>query len=480
MLSKNPKTIPSQSVSIDVRSFNTPQILRTGMFAIWGMGLLWIPISINAIQSQRSAIKTIAKDSVPSVLLSLRIIDAMSDMDAAVANALLDNKNKDMLVQDGTQSMSMSKDQKDFNVRRNDLAERLTLAAKNITFTGEDKAIQQIMLDFGTYLAYVERAQAAHAKGDQAMAIAQYRLATTILDKSLIPKAYELRDINSRELEQQYQDAQWKSAASIFTITTLGLMTIGVLVALQLFLTQRTRRTINPMLFGATMVALLFLLNSALSLLASSDKLKVFKEDSYNSLWALRSGRALLYGANSDESRYLLDTNGRQQHNQAFLDKVEKVFLKSSVPGSLNIVILKLSKIYIEPSFGLSEPVTNSSGHFAMAVNNITSDQERTAVVKMMQSYQDYLTIDQKIRSLVASNKIPEAIALCLGPSNDAFDKMRAGMNDAVKVNQDTFDRVSIKAEEQLSTFETKAAIALILIAVLVFFGLRPRLREYD
>jgi hypothetical protein len=485
MLSKNPTATPSKLIDTNIRSFNTPKILRTGMFAIWGMGLLWIPISINAIQSQRSAIKTIAKDSVPSVLLSLRIIDAMSDMDATVANALLDDKNKEMLVQDSAQTMS--KDQKDFNVRRNDLAERLTLAAKNITFTGEDKAIQQIMLDFGTYLTYVERAQAAHAKGDKANAIAQYRLATTILDKNLIPKAYQLRDINSEELEWQYQDSRSKSVVSIVIVTTLGLMTIGVLVALQLFLTQRTRRTINPLLFVATMVALLFLLNSALSLLASSDKLRVLKEDSYNSLWALRSGRALLYGANSDESRYLLDTNGRQQHNQAFFDKIEKVFQKSSAPGSLNPgslnnVILKLSKLYIETALSPSQEtfVTNNNGYFATAVNNITSDQERTAVAKMIQSYQDYLTIDQKIRNLVASNKIPEALALCLGPSNDAFDKMRASMNDAIKVNQDAFDRANLKVEEQLSNFETKAAIALILISVLVFFGLRPRLREYS
>jgi hypothetical protein len=480
MLSKNPTTTPSKLVNTDFRSFNTPQILRTGMFAIWGMGLLWIPVSINAIQSQRSVIKTIAKDSVPSVLLSLRIVDAMSDMDATVANALLDDQNKEMLVQDGTQIVS--KAQKTFNVRRNDLAERLTLAAKNITFTGEDKAIQQIMLDFGSYLAYVERAQAAHAKGDRAMAIAQYRLATTILDKNLIPKAYELRDINSRELEQQYRDTQGGIDVSILTVATLGLMMIGLLVSLQLFLTYRTRRTINPLLFIATMVALLFLLNSVLSLLVSGYKLQVLKKDSYNSLWALRSGRVLLYGANSDESRYLLDANGRQQHNQAFFDKVDKIFHKSNDkvdnifhkpndPAFLSLAIANLGK-------GI--PSRDSSGYFATAVNNITSDQERTAVSKMMQSYQAYLTINQKIRNLVDSNKIPEALALSLGPSNDAFDKIRASMNDAIKVKQDTFDRASIKADEQLSNFETKAAIALTLIAVLVFFGLRPRLREYS
>jgi hypothetical protein len=216
---------------------------------------------------------------------------------------------------------------------------------------------------------------------------------------------------------------------------------------------------------------LLFLLNSALSLLGSTSKLQVLKEDSYNSLYALRSGRALLYGANSDESRYLLDTNSRQQHQQAFSEKVDKVFFKSNDPAFLASVRVNVEK-------GTSSPT--ASGHFATAINNITSDQERTAVAKMMQSYQDYITIDQKIRNLVASNKIPEALALCLGPSNDAFYRMRTSLNDAIKVNQDTFDRANLKVEEQLSNFEAKAAIALILISVLVFFGLRPRLREYS
>jgi hypothetical protein len=466
MLSQNPQKKLDRR--FDLRSFSTPKILRTGMFAVWGMGLLWIPISISAIQNQRSVMKTIAKDSVPSVLLSLRIIDAMSDMDATVANALLDDKNKEMLVQDGTQTMS--KNQKTFNVRRNDLAERLTLAAKNITFRGEDQAIQQIILDFGTYLTYAERAQAAHAKGDKAMAIAQYRLATTVLDKALIPKAYELRDINSNELERQYEDSQLTSTVVIFTVANLGLMMIVLLVALQLFLLKRTRRTINPLLFAATMIALLFLLNSVLSLLASNEKKRVLKEDSYNSLVALRSGRALLYGANSDESRFLLDANSRQQHNKAFLDKVEQVFRKSNDQSYLAGTIANIQRATVSPT----------SGYFAKAINNITSAEERTAVVKMMQSYKDYMAIDQKIRDLVASDKIPEALALCLGPSNAAFDKTRVSMNDAIKVNQDVFDRVSLKAEEQLDNFETKAVIALILIAVLVFWGLRPRLREYS
>jgi hypothetical protein len=454
---------------IDLRSYSTPKILQTSMFAIWGMGLLWIPISINAIQNQRNAIQTIAKDSIPSVLLSLRIVDAMSDMDATVANALLDDKNKESLIQDESIT-SLSKAQKAFNTRRNDVAARLTLAAKNITFKGEDVAIQKLMLDFGTYLAYVERAQVAHAKGDKPGALGQYRMAANILDKTLIPKAYELRNINIKELENQYSDSQYKSGAATLAVSILGLMTIGGLVALQLFLTLRTRRTLNPMLFGATLVALIFLIGSALSLMSSSNQLRVLKEDSYDSLLALRSGRATLYGANSDESRYLLDAGNRQQHNDAFFKKTEEVFKQSNNQDFLAKTIVNIQQEQKDPSI---------KGHFATEIDNITFPSERAVVAKLMQDYKEYLAIDKQIRSLVASNKIPEALALCLGRSNNVFDQMKETMNDAIKINQDLFDKVEAKATDQLSAFEIKAAIALILITTLIFFGLRPRLREY-
>jgi hypothetical protein len=451
-------------------SYSTPKILRTSMFAIWGMGLLWIPISINAIQNQRNTIKTIAKDAVPSVLLSLRIVDAMSDMDATVANTLLDDENKESLIQD-TANQSLSKSQKEFNSRRNDLAERLTIAAKNITFKGEAEAIQKLNMDFGSYLAYVERAQSVHAKGDKAGAINQYRMASTLLDKTLIPKAYELRDINIKELESQYNDSQFKSGAATLAISCLGLMTIGALVALQLFLLRRMRRTLNPMLFGATLVALIFLMNSAFSLMSSSNQLRVLKEDAYDSLLALRSGRALLYGANSDESRYLLDANSRQQHTDAFSRKTEAVFKQSNNQDFLATTIANIQMNQKDPTI---------KGHFATTIDNITFPGERTVVVKMMQDYKEYMAIDRQIRSLVASNKIPEALALCLGQSNTVFDRMRDNMNDIIKINEDSFKKVDDKTMDQLSAFEIKAVIALGLIAILVFFGLRPRLREYD
>jgi uncharacterized membrane protein len=89
------------------------------------------------------------------------------------------------------------------------------------------------------------------------------------------------------------------------------------------------------------------------------------------------------------------------------------------------------------------------------------------------------MATDQDIRNLVAQKRRPEAIALCLGQSNDTFAAVKKAMDVAKDVNQDVFNKVEQRAMGQLANFEVKATIALGVMATLVFFGLRPRMREY-
>ncbi len=468
---------PVKKRGIDALVSSTPKILQTSMFVIWGLGLLWVPASIAAIQNQRSSIKTIADDSIPSVMLAQQIVDAMSDIDAMAASELLQEKGQESLIQETVdiKALRLNKDQlsdvQRFNVRRKDVADRLTKAARNITVEDEAPVISQLILNFGDYLAYTERSQAAHMKGDRVTALAQYQLAAKMLDTKLIPKAHELREINRRVLEEAYAQARYRGSSATVFVAGLGLLTIAALVVLQLFLSTRTRRTLNPMLLGATIVAVLYLLHVMASLLSSGEELRVLKEDSYNSLFALRSSRELLYGANSDESRYLLDAPNRAQHEAAFMAKTSQVFGQSNRQDVLATAIANLKA---------KRRDTTSKGHFATAINNITFPAEREALIKMMEQYQVYMAIDQQIRDLVANQRMPDAIKLCLGDSNVAFDAMKKSMDDAKIVNEKIFDKVKENAYGQLDGFEIKATIALGAMATLVFFGLRPRMREYQ
>jgi hypothetical protein len=485
----NAKNLGKLAHALDVRTYNTPKILRTAMFVIWGLGLVWIPTTIGAMQSQRHAVKTIAQDSVPSVILAQRIVDAMLDMDNMVASTLLLEPEKSdakapltvnsqtFLSQEGNmkkltaaQQATLSAAQQAFNRRRNDLVERFTKAASNITFDGEEQAIQQLMLDSGNYFAYAERAQVAHARGDRAEMLTQYRAAAQVLDQQFIPHIHQLRDINSRELEKRYDASRYQGAAATTTILLLGLLTIGALVALQIFLYMRTRRSLNPLLLGATIVALLFLLNAMTTMVSTGEQLRVLKEDSYNTLLALRLAREMLYGANSDESRYLLDVPNQAQHAAAFREKTHRIFNGSDDPVVMKAAIANLKT---------NQRLAPNKGHFVKAFNNITFAAEREPLTKMMEEYKVYMAIDQQIRGLVASKQQKAAIALCLGQSNDTFAAVKKAMDVAKDVNQDVFNKVEQRAMNQLANFEVKATIALGVMATLVFFGLQPRLREY-
>jgi hypothetical protein len=477
MLSKS-TTTPTLSIvenpvgaiaqALNFRTYNTPKILKASMFAIWGLSLVWIPTAIGAIQTQRTAVKTIAKETMPSVILAQRIIDATSDIDAILASSLLDDKNRNLLIQD-EKAPNLTENQKYFNKRRRDVADRLIQAARNITIDAEEPIIEQLTLNFGDYLAYAERAQAAHAKGDKSTALQQYLLAAKVLDATLIPKAHELRDINSDQLEQQYRQSRSTGGATTTGVFLLGTGTIAALVALQLFLYIRTRRALNPMLLGATLLALLFLWHTIVALTSTGDQLRVLKEDSYNSLLEFRLARELLYGANSDESRYLLDTNNRQQHEDAFRKKTTKIFSQSADQDALQRAIDNLK----------GKQKNSGAGHFTKSFNNITFPAERQFLTQMLEEYKVYMAIDRDIRDLVARKNIPAATALCLGPSNEVFLKIKKAMDDAKDINQAYFDKSRDSAMTTLDKYELKAAIALGAMVTLVFFGLRPRMREY-
>jgi type III secretory pathway component EscT len=125
-------------------------------------------------------------------------------------------------------------------------------------------------------------------------------------------------DVNRKALDRTYAQEQSASLLFLSLVIISGLLLIGALVAIQLFLSNRMRRTLNPMLLAATAIAFIFLGFTTRAFLSASHNLKVAKEDAFESIQDLRKARSISYSANGDESRYLLDTAFASQHEQAF------------------------------------------------------------------------------------------------------------------------------------------------------------------
>ena len=456
------KTIAISSKAIT--KFTTPQLLKGGLYLTWGASLLLLIATLAGVQGQRYSIKTIGKDAVPSIITAQRIKDALTGMDANAANELL--------VKPGQNPGAI----KDYEERRQKLAERLVAAAENITYgDAERKPIQTLQLAQGEYIAKIQRARDFNERGDANGVALTYRTAAEIMDKTLLPAADVLDKANSDELENVYKVQQLTAGRSLFLIVISGLLLIGVLVTIQVFLYYRMRRILNPMLLAATAIALIFLGYTTQALLSASYHLKVAKKDAFESIHALRKMRAFAYSMNADESRYLLDKALAAKHEQAFFEKATKLAqIRNGQTFETVVATLTSGK----PVDGLV------TGYLADELKNITFPGEREAAIATLKTFGIYFNIDTQIRQLEQSGKHESALALCVGTnqgqSNWAFTQFLNANDRAFNINQKAFDEAVQQGLKDMDGFEISSPVVAVLVGLLTLFGLRSRLKEYD
>ena len=472
--------------------FTTPQILRGGLYLVWGVSILALGTANEALKMQRDAIETIGKNTAPSVLNAQRIKDSISDLDANAANELL--------VKPGENPEAT----KAYRERQEKLSKLLALAAENITEGDtERQPIRTLILSLEDYMTQIERARFANERGDSRSLLEAYRKAAKILDTILLPAAEQLQKVNLESLDRAYISQKARSTNLLFLAVLGNLLLLVVLGLLQLFLYHRMRRNLNPYLLLASLCAIVLFFYITNALTAASYHLKVAKEDAFNSLLPLRQARAIAYSANADESRYLLDRELATQHERNFVEKMAKIAI---VPGNFNFE--SLAKELKQSNV---KEVAGFSGLFAEEFANITFGGEREAAVKMVSAFGVYIEIDKQIRALANSGKKAEAIALCTGnaqgQSNWAFEQFLKEHKDVTDINIGAFtenldrgfksvgyvpDKSQQSSDDILhdsmldrsfkNTYQIEMlSLGLIsAIAILTFFGLNLRLKEYS
>jgi F0F1-type ATP synthase assembly protein I len=490
----------------EVKNSSTPRLLRLSLLATWGASLLLITTAVIAAQSQREAIKAVGLDAVPSILNAQRIRDSLADLDANAANELLvkPGQNPDAITA--------------YNQRREKIAKLLVAVAENITYDDQERIpIQTIQAKLGDYIQLIQQARDFNSQGNEASKLQAYRIAAELIDKELLPAAITLADVNNKQLTKSYQEQRFSTASSLSMMLLCGLLVLGILIGVQIFLNNRMRRILNPGLLAASVVTIVFLGYAIQTLGAAADHLKVAKEDAFDSLFALRVSRALAYSANGDESRYLLDKSLASKHEQAFLQKTSKI---AEIPATHTFA--SIANAY-QTTEDKDFKVPGFKGFMADDLHNITFTGERIASVETLRFFGFYVDIDKKIRQLEQSGKHPEAIALCIGnktdQSNWAFDRYKDAQQKVININMEAFQKSIVQAFNEvgidtdfkikvnpisqdaqvkkknesievfgttnkvetrtITRFEVIAALAVIIISLLTLWGLSPRLKEY-
>ncbi len=402
---------------------------------------------------------------------------ALNDMDAQAANLLLSSGGPHLAAMPA-QHAAASRIYADS--RHEISTDLLTLGAAaqgdprtRATVVGFDD-------DFARYQELLGRAlESDERPATKPEALTEYRGATDLLRQSLLPAAERLGQANDGGYEATYLAARADASTRRTAVLVLGAALLAVLVAAQLHLRRRFRRTLNPALAAATLCALTACVLGWTALSGQEGQLRTARRDAFDSVVALSQARALSYDANADESRYLLDPQRRGGYEQSFEDTSQRLLtLPSATLGSydarLSAALAAYRADHADLRFG---------GTFGDEFRNITFPGERAAAEATVRAYAVYERDDRHLRALVRQGRMQEAVAFCIGwdkgASNYHFGRYDTALRHLIALNTDAHARAIAAGRGALTARLPAAGGALLAAAVLTGAGLRPRLAEF-
>jgi hypothetical protein len=446
---------------------STPRLLVAGLTAICAAGVLYCLAVIVGSRVYWNSIKTVGRDSVPSILAAAKIKASFADTDANLANELM--------VPPGKFASSIGS----YDQRIAEATDGLVHAAENITYGDAERVpIKTMVAGLGNYESWAAQARLMHNHGDNAWSVKLYRQTESVLDKTLLTAADQLAKANSDELDTTYSSARARFAVAIVLLIGATLLLVGALGWLQMFLSHRMHRLINPGLLAATVIVVGFSLFTVHAFNGAAAQLKTAKEDAFDSLDALWNARAVAFDANADESRYLFDHELGANYENAFFTKNAKLLSLSGVQTD------ESSYDAVSRAAASGSTAAGETGYLAKELSNVTFEGEADAARTALATFGAYYADDKRIRDLERAGRHDEAVAFDVGmqpgESNYAFSKFDDALGKTIDINQQAFDDAVDRGLAGVAPFVYLAPIVLGLVCVLAWVGVSPRLREYQ
>jgi hypothetical protein len=430
------------------------------------------------VRRQGQNLHVIGDQAAPVVAAAGDLYFTLNDMDAQLANVLLVGAEQGLGFT-RTQALAI------YEQRRQQADGDLQQAAAAATDRDSQQAVRDVLDRLGQYEALAAQTilldeQVQHAAGHPpAAALASYRRATDLLATSLLPAAQMLTDRNTRALEDTYQAQRGATGTTRIWLAATGGVLLAVLVVLQLYLYRRFHRILNPALALATLSALGLTVLGVGLLGGESEHLRVAKRDAFDSILALTQARAVSYDANADESRYLVDPDRASRYEQAFLAKSQRlVGLPGATIGGYDGKLDAALRAYRGDHANVGW-----QGFYGTEFRNITFTGERQAAETTLARYQSYQLDDRRIRQLVASGQLRDAVAFCTsyapGASNDAFSQYDKALAALIAINQNAFTAAVDGGRRDLRGWQLIPWIVGLVILGSTVGGVVPRITEY-
>jgi hypothetical protein len=457
---------------------STPVLLRGGLALLGGLLLLFWAVAGFLLVEASGGVRTITRDTAPSVIAAQQIRAGLSDLDASAVNAAL------------LRGPAADPSWKDFEVQQRVLSDSLVTAAQNITYGDAERGpVVEIAAALQNYAGLIGQARAIPGDPNQPAPpetmLALLRRAGSLASGQLMPAAEALNDVNDTALETTWSLRKSVAWRDPLALALIALAPLAVLIALQIGLARRTRRNLNPGLALASLVLVIGALVLGVSLVTSASHLRIAKEDAFDSVRALWKARATLYAANADESYFLLDPAHKADYATRFAARIGQVAGSAFLdPGSRGVFVRRVGD-YRNRKCLVADPDARlrNAGYIGDELNNVTFVYECEEAANLGYLLAAYIDIDEKIRALDAAGNRAGALALDLGEnpgeSNYAFAKVNQEIGLLIYINQMAFEQNAARASADLAQAPYILGGVALLVWLLAFLGLRPRLAEY-
>jgi hypothetical protein len=282
----------------------TPGKLRGAAIVGVVVCLLFAVLGANAFRSRGEALDA-ARDGAAQVVRVQQIATSLAQADAAITNAFL---------QGGTASPAALQDFDRF------VAE----AGKGITDAssaepGDADALAAVNQSLNRYSAAIATATANNRLGNE-VGSAYLRQASQLLRTpsndyaAILPTLQAVADTDADRVDDAFADAR---RAGLYLLIS-GLVVLGGLLAVQVWLARRTRRILNVPLTAGTVTVLIALALGAFTMLSSQRTADDVRDTHYAATKALAQARIAGYDAKANESLTLVYRGTGQAYEAAW------------------------------------------------------------------------------------------------------------------------------------------------------------------
>lgn len=426
------------------------------------LGLLVVTFVV--VGDARDGLRVIGHDAGPQVVATGDLYFALSDMDAQLAAALLIGGDQN-LATGRAQALRM------YDQRRSEADRALLQAAELAAGDPTEQVTARSMMDaLGRYDRLAGQAvqtdqQSHHPAGPPPQGVLGiYQQATDLMKLQILPQAYNLTLDNGTKVRRTYEAKRSAVLSGRLWVGIAGLVLLVVLAGIQLYLTARFRRLVNPSLAVATAGVLVLVAVSLVMLSSEAGKLRTAKEDGFDSVLTLSRARAISNSASADESRYLLDPGRADTYEQVYLDKSQQVLYVPA--GNLDTYYSRVGG-------------RDFLGFLGTEAHHVTLPGQRAALDTVLRRYRQIQRDDQQIRRLVTGGNRVAAVVLrenAVARDISAYDRSLVALRS---LHRRAFDTAIHDGDGALNGWNGLLPGSAVALVLLVVAGVRPRLLEY-